>query len=326
MTDERLMETLRRLLALADIEKSHTTEAEAQVAAATIQKLLTQHNLSMADLEQRGQEKPGIREESHDLGKAAFKWKLELAKVVAKHYFCYPMVDDHKKTVAFVGRPENVEALQMLYAWIINQIRALATDARRQHIDSTGEHIDPLRWQISFGEGAVGRLRVRLADLRRKMEEESSATTALVLHHDAEISDYFEETYGYRVDGQSTKEQRERRERYEKAEAERQRMKIEDPQAYYVMYPWDRPLTAEQKAAHDAAQAKADAEWLKKQARNARRRTGPAYREQRWTAEDQRKENQSYTAQSAGRQAADSVNLQPFLKGGQDSKKPQIGG
>lgn len=152
---ERMMERLRKLL---EVQNRAATEAEAQQAATLLQRFLTEHNLSVADLERRGQTAPQMAEGQHDLGKAAWKWKLDLAEGIAEFYYCAPLVDRRTKTVAFAGRPDNVEALTMLYAWVCDQIKQVATSERRSHFESTGEHIDPLRWQINFGEGAAERI------------------------------------------------------------------------------------------------------------------------------------------------------------------------
>src|SRR5690242_21915453 len=114
-----LQTKLQRILALT----TSPNENEAAVAMEMLQKLLTQHNLSIADLETRGQKAPGIHDKAFDLGKAAFKWKLNLASVIADHYYCHPLVDYTQKSVRFVGRPDNVDSLTALYRWIIEQIK-----------------------------------------------------------------------------------------------------------------------------------------------------------------------------------------------------------
>lgn len=212
----RMLDKLRKILERA----KSPNEGEAGVAADMLRKFLEQHNLSMADLEKKGGKlAPEIHKQGHDLGKAAFKWKLDLAEAIARFYYCESLIERHTKMVAFVGRPDNVEALTMLYGWIIEQIRRLSAETRRAHFDETGEHVDPLRWQLSFGVGVVERLEVRLTEMKARQEEdaaEEASTTAIALYdqRQREISDWLEEQYGYRRDGKETKRDRERRERY----------------------------------------------------------------------------------------------------------------
>lgn len=317
---QRMIGKLQKLLAMS---KAAATESEAAIAAAQLQRFLTEHNLSIADLERRGQSAPPVREQGHDLGKAAFGWKLDLAEGIAEFYYCIPLVDRRKKTVAFVGRPDNIEALDALYAWIIYHIKEIARNERRRHFDETGEHIDPLRWQIGFGEGAVQRLIERLKEMKARQEEEMSRNdvgdvTAMVLHHSSEASDYLEEKYGYRKDGKLTKKQQAREDRWAREREAKDEMRIRcmetgDMEPFYTAYPGERPDTPEEIARRKAADEKWVKEWEKREARNAKRRTGPSYREKKV---DWDKEEQSATARVTGHRSADRINLQPFLGDG----------
>lgn len=315
-----IIDKLRKVLALT----TSPIEGEATAAAEMLQKLLTAHNLSVADLEKRGHKAPGVKEDPHDLGKAAFTWKLDLAEAIADHYYCVPLVDRKLKTVHFVGRPENVESLKMLYAWLIQQIKDISSNERRNHFVRTNEHIDPLRWQVNFGIGVVQRLRVRMDEIA---QARTSDVTSLVISHAAEASDYLEATYGYRVDGRMTKAQEESEKRWaaymkerQEQEAEKERLKTTDPAKFYELYPHEHP---------DAV-AKREKDWQRscKQAearekRNAERRTGrTSYRPV--SDAQARKDDEAYEARSAGKRRADDVNLQPFLKG-DDPKQGKVG-
>lgn len=292
-----LIEKLQKILALTE----SPVEGEAQAAAAMVQKLLIKHGLSLADLEKRGAAAPGIKEEGHDLGKAAFKWKLQLAEAIADHYFCYPIVRYASKTVTFVGRPENVDSLQMLYAWLINQIKRIATDERKKQTS----HIDPLRWQVNFGIGAVERLATRL----KEENVVDPDTMALVIHHQTEISDYLEDKFGYRRDGKRTKDTQAWYDKWEAQKKAKADLLASDPDEFYRQYPSERPEVV---ARNQKAQ---EAQWARLQARAANRkgRKGPRV--------DWIKEDQAYEARSAGRQAADRINLQPFVGAGKGETK-----
>jgi len=324
--DQHLINRLRKVLALTSSPMEH----EAQLAAERLRELLTKHNLDMADLEEKGgRVPPSIHEAGHDLGKAAFKWKLDLAEGISEFYYCVGLVNRYSKTVTFVGRPDNVESLKLLYNWIIEQVKKIAAVERRKHYDSSGEHIDPLRWQVSFGEGVVERLIDRLREMKaRQVEDEVMShdmfgnVTSLILHHQAEVSDFLEQKYGYRKDGRLTKAQQERRaqwdkerEEEERAEAEKEAMRIQctamgDMTPYYERYPDEHPDRV-------AERVKWQEQRRKREERNARRRTG------RWSAGprvDERKEEQSERARRSGRESAKNINLQPFLKGGSKPK------
>lgn len=315
--DNRIIEKLRKVLALTN----SPVEAEARLAAERLQELLTAYNLDIADLEQKGgHASPTIKEDSHDLGKAAFKWKLNLAEVIAEHYFCVPIVNHYAKTVAFVGRPENVESLKMLYQWLIDQIRRISSEERKKHIQTTGEHIDPLRWQVGFGEGAVIRLGERLHEIKKAREEaeakssrSGTTVTALVRTRMDEINDWLEKKYGYRRDGRPTKAQMERTRQWEERQKAMQELKERDPAAYYEIRPWEKPdsmKTAEELREEKKQEARERARARRREARWARE-----WRDRR-SPEQIRKERQSYTARESGEASADRINLEPFLAEG----------
>lgn len=320
----RLMGKLSKLL---EVKQRAATEAEAATAATLLSRFLDEHNLSIADIEKRGQAAPPVTEGGHDLGKAAFKWKLDLAEGIARFFYVEALVNRQSKKVVFVGRPDNIEALTMLYGWVIDQVKSIATVERRAHFDKTGEHIDPLRWQLGFGEGAVQRLIVRLSEMKARQAEDATRNemgdiTALAIHHNDEANNYLEAKYGYRNDGKRTRKEQDSIDRWNKSREEQASLKAiceanGDMEPYYAAYPWDIPDTPEQIAARN----KRNAEYEKREARNARRRTGSGGRS--GPAIDERKEEQAYTARVSGRSAADRVNLQPFI--GQGKQKGSIG-
>lgn len=320
--DPKLLLKLQKVMALA----KEGVDGEAEAAAAILQKMLTEHNLSIADLEKKGAaQAPHVGEKAHDLGKAAFTWKLDLAEAVAEHFYCVSLVNRRTKTVAFVGRPDNVESLTMLYAWLIGQVQIVAREERTKHAATTAEHIDPLRWQVNFGLGAVRRLKVRLEEERARHAEEMARNSmgdvvALVCTRQSENSDYLEEKYGYRTDGKKTKAEQEAERRFAERALARQKAeeaeKARDPEGY-------ARKQAEQKLAND----KWWADYQKQQARNRKRRASyiprgePRYR--RYTDEDIRRENQAEDARRAGHTAADRINLKPFLTGDVPADAPK---
>lgn len=320
--DTDLRSRLEKMLALT----TSPNENEAKQAMEMLQKLLTKHNLDIAELELRGHKKaPGVQETGYDLGKTNFKWYLDLAETIASHYYCYPIIDRKHKTIKFVGRPDNVESLTSLYKWIIEQIRSISREARRTYIVEIGEHIDPLRWQLNFGEGIVSRLGDRLQEIKNRLVEDNKAH-ALVLHHESEISDWLDDKYGYRIDGQPTK--------YEREYAERQRIRKEfkvqceangDMEPYYKAYPYERPATPAQLAQYAADKAERDAKW-EKEMEKMRRRPAPKARPQKEMSDaDWRKYEQGQTANYHGRRSAAQVNLTPFIEAGSvNTKGPEL--
>lgn len=314
--DEKL---IAKLLQIKGIMETSHHEGEVANAAAMLEKLLTEHNLSIGELERRGSKTaPKVEEHGYDLGKAAFQWKLNLAQVLAGHYFCHGIVFSDK-TVAFIGRPDNVEALKMLYGWVIEQIKVISREQRAVWMAERDEHVDPLRWQVNFGLGAVDKIRSMLAEIKRQQAADVE-TQALVLHHDAEISDYTEQKYGFRTDGKRTAEQQRakdeqeaRIQRWEEEEKKLKEWEERDPEGFYAAHPERHPdaIKAREEKAREEYAA-----WEKKEEKNAKRRTG-----RRGARIDYHKMDQADAARYAGRAAAGKINLQPFLGGQGDGRK-----
>lgn len=310
---ERIVEKLRKVLALTN----SPMEGEAQAAAYKLEELLTMYNLNMADLEMKGAAVTSkVQENDYDLGKAAFTWKLDLAEGIANFYYCHPIVDRKAKTVLFVGRKDNVESLKMLYGWLVDQIKRISSDERKSHILSSGEHIDPLRWQVNFGIGAAKRLKERLKERALREREANQAITALVVHHESEISDYLEKTYGYRTDGKRTAQQEAWHKEYMERQKAREELKARDIEAYYDMYPWERPLS-------EAEQKKRDAKYAKQQARRdkAWERQYHNRRTKTYSKEELRTMEQKGRSKDAGYKAGNKINLEPFVEDKNEKKE-----
>lgn len=303
--NDQIVEKLRKILALT----TSPMEGEAQAAAYKLEELLTLYNLNIADLEMKGKIKSSVQEEGHDLGKAAFTWKLNLAEGIAKFYYCHPIVNRINKTVVFIGRKENVESLKMLYGWLIDQIKRISNDERKSHAQLTGEHIDPLRWQVNFGVGAANRLQERLNEKAQREREANKAVMALVIHHDTEISDYLEKKHGYRTDGKRTEEQKRWDREYEERLRLRAELKEKDIEEYYRLYPWERPLTAEEQEKRNKEQAK---RFKAREKRYSRRSSNRRYKV--YSAEEIRKMEQGRSSKNAGYKAGDKINMEPFVE------------
>jgi hypothetical protein len=179
-------------------------------------------------------------------------------------------------------------------------VKTHSTEEWKAHQRVEGNpHIDPLRWQVNFGEGAAYRLGERLRELKKKQGAE---TTALVLHHLSEISDWMEEQgFWHRPDGQETKADKKRREERERREQIHE-MKMKTDPAYRKHF---EDLLEQRR--------KEDAEEAAKEAKRARRRRGRGrYREESDSAREKR--HQQEAAHEAGNRAADRVNLEPFIE------------
>lgn len=311
--NDALIDKLQKILAL-----THSpVEGEAQAATEMLAKLMAKHNIEIADLERKGAAAPGVIEKSTNsvMGVTRAKWKLEVAKVVAKHFYCHPIIDYKAKSVLFIGRPDNVDALQAMYRWLLTQVFDISVEARKEHPE-----IGPIRWHDSFIRGVASRLGDRLEESRRRHMETDPNAMALVIHHDAEISDFTEEKYGYRMDGKRTAVEQERHERSAAAWARQEvylaNLKMTDIEEYYRQRPWERPLTPEQQEAADNAKAEYEKQYDRKERARERARERRGGGGRRWSKADDRQweaDRERTVARTKGKESAHLVNLEPFV-------------
>ena len=335
MSRPKLLEKLAKVMALMD----SPNEGEAAAAAAHLARLLEKHNLEMADLEHQGQAAPKVERGStvtlsnNPLNDPTVKWKVHLGEAVAEHFYCYALVPYGDYRIQFIGRKDNLDSLHLLFDWFIKQIKRLAKDERRVHLERTGEDVPGIRWQMAFAEGCITRLRERLYDEREKHATKKSTT--LVVSHASEINDYLEEEHGYRRDGRKTKRQQEREQEYKDLIAAKAELLASDPGEYYRQYPSEHPdKVAEQEMQDAARQKRRDAKHRRNEGRRRR------YREAKdglrdlagvepgtfggdnwggntdWVAEDQKAE-----AEAAGYRKGDDVNLRPHVDGANEDRK-----
>ena len=335
MSRSQLVEKLRKVMALMD----SPNEGEAQAAAAHLARLLEKHNLEVADLEAEGQDKAPVEVadqadiSNNPLNDSTVAWKCDLARAVAEHFYCYADVPYGDYRVRFIGRRENLDSLHLLYEWFIKQIKRLAKEERRVHLETTGEDIPGIRWQIAFADGCIRRLGERLFEERERHATKES--TGLVVSHTSEVNDWMEDNWGFRRDGRKTEKQEKREQEYKGLIAKKAELLAADPGEYYRQYPSEHPdAVADQEFQSELRRKKEAAQDRRNEGRRRRYREareglrdlagvdmgtfgGDQYgRPTDWEAEDQKD-----AANAAGYRKGDDVNLRPHLDGDAPERK-----
>lgn len=311
---EQVMERVRKLLAKA--KDSAVTEAESQSFFEGANAILLKYNLAMADVDSKGVTGSAgekIKNSFIDFGKSPFAWKPNLVRAVVEHNFCkvYSQRKARGKIVGMtlIGNPANIEITVMLLEWLFDQIKRFGTQGYREYNasrDMWDEHIDPLRWHVSFATGATNRIQERLNVIRAQQMQDSSVT-ALVISVEHDIQDWMEEQEPWR------KEERLRREAWQtkhaKEQAEQKQWELDHPEETAAMR-------------EEAAQAreKLEAQWEAEAAKNQKRREAYKRRTGHYPGEGRRRaykgDNLNYTAYQDGKDRADNINLTPYLKEG----------
>lgn len=201
---------IQKLLALQ--ESRGATEAEAAIAAAHVQRLLQEHNLSLAQVEQAAGTTDKVeREKAETTMRAAHAWTVRLMEAVSENQFCMHRVSEvfvaeppevqakidqfpkshwakkisrpwtirgerivghYEKRHVLVGRPLNVRVSLETYGYLRQAIRRAADDAGYK----PGPGMSA-RTINDFRDGVSARLVERLNERRREAERESAAKT-----------------------------------------------------------------------------------------------------------------------------------------------------
>jgi hypothetical protein len=169
MTEEKesILNRIQKLLKMST--ENGASENEAMLAADKAQKLLQEHNLSIADIKDDSQAEPM---DSEDVEVDRDLWKGYIRNATAKLYFCKTYttmkLDTHYKKVkviTFVGRKSNRMVATEMCKYFINTVNRLADEEFRE---VPGSRASINKMAHAFKQGAASKLSSRL---RKRYEE-----------------------------------------------------------------------------------------------------------------------------------------------------------
>lgn len=164
--DNSIIEKIQKCLELA---KRGGTEGEATAAMSMVQALLAKHNLSLAEVESKGQKPEDyVRNEAGRLQ----PWQRYVWNGIAKLYFCSFFTSGSNGIV--VGKPSNIAIVENMAGYICKLGESLAKTASKDRA-----------FRNSFKAGFAQRISQRaFEEIRRAKENqvmEANSCTALVL-------------------------------------------------------------------------------------------------------------------------------------------------
>lgn len=174
MSTTAILEKLRKLLALAKSDNAN----EAAAAAAAAQRLMTEHQISEAELEVGGpQEQASVADDPLDtFGARSQTWKEVLSTNIARLHGCkvwrekawVPAQRRWAETrIRIVGRPSDVATVRYLYAWLTTVIERLVQANAR----GRGQ-----RYAYSYRVGAVNGCIEAMQAAHREAREQATET------------------------------------------------------------------------------------------------------------------------------------------------------
>ena len=205
MSDEKidkLYEKLRKLMALKESAIEVGSVGEAEAAAAAIQRLLREYNLSEEEipLEQRVAN-PIVVEKLNYYFVYRNNWYRDFMMVLSNANLCQTLRESARHgnrwipdKLMVVGRKTNVDVVMFLASQLGNRLVAFCKAAYRKHVE--------LKWAegvtaVSEQTFATNYLMGCVAGLERKFEEQNRPTEqSLVLSRTQEIEDFKKMLYG----------------------------------------------------------------------------------------------------------------------------------
>ena len=176
LTQSAVIDRISKLLAIQ--EARGATEAEAQIAAGHVQRLLQEHNLSMSEVESHGGQTSSRKKDDVTIRYADAPFLDRLATSVAETNFCLARISLvttdrgwRRKVMVIVGREVNVLATKQTIAYLMQACQHAMESAGFR---MGGKDRDPTNARY-FLEGMANRIAERLQDLKREREAESAA-------------------------------------------------------------------------------------------------------------------------------------------------------
>lgn len=157
MSDTKILEKIRKLLAMANHENAN--EHERDTAMRQAHALLTKHGLDMAAVEDHQREKVDPRGEFiHE--DWSMPWTRTVRAAIAKlfmcEYYCGQKINGTRQRHYFVGRESNATTAEYMSVFVVGSI---LKEGRSRY----GHNLSPQT--RAFGQGAANRLYARVEEM-----------------------------------------------------------------------------------------------------------------------------------------------------------------
>ncbi|MFN2464287.1 MAG: DUF2786 domain-containing protein [Candidatus Dormibacteria bacterium] len=160
---DRVVERIRKLQQLSRSSNEH----EAAAAAAKMQELLFDHNLSIESLNDPAE----WVEEKREIG--ARVWARRLYITICRNNFCEPLLG-YGGRISAIGKRENVQSVNAVFIYLVREIERIAGTAYAGYRGEAPWPETAREWKAAFRLGAVaaiiGRLRAQRATDVQKIE------------------------------------------------------------------------------------------------------------------------------------------------------------
>lgn len=199
-----VLKKLRKLQKLYENAKEINSEGEAAAAAARIQAILTEYNLTMDQVgESEDKEKSPMGHEctsGFTYKSIGGYWEQKLFSTLCQFNYCKCLlVNGSYKKLILVGEKHNVEIVRWLKDVLARVFVNLSNDRWKEFKGTLEHQMNPMckeKFQRSYLIGAVQGLYQKLYEEREAEKKKTEQVTALVLCKDKALQEYMGATFG----------------------------------------------------------------------------------------------------------------------------------
>lgn len=163
MDNSPVIEKIKKLLALANSANEH----EAALAAGHAQRLLSEHNLAMADIEAAHKPDKADKVET-SVSKTLPKWLRHLSASVSAAFDCQAIHHPATGIMTFIGVGADVQIAAYTFTYLDRTVRKLCSGYMKQHISSITANRKRELMRQSYYLGAVSTIGFSLREQKIK--------------------------------------------------------------------------------------------------------------------------------------------------------------
>lgn len=172
MENSPIIEKIKKLLALANSSNEH----EAALAAGHAQRLLSEHNLAMADIEAAHKPDKADKVETA-VSKSLPKWLRHLSAGVSTAFDCQAVHHPATGRLTFIGVGADVQIAAYTFTYLDRTVRKLCATYMKGHVASTTANRHRELMRQSYYLGAVSTITARL----REQKVQTPVTTGALV-------------------------------------------------------------------------------------------------------------------------------------------------
>lgn len=181
---------LAKLLKLRNLAEKNNSAEEAANAAAKLQELLFEYNLTENDV-QEIETAPVYEKEYYDIKVKTAKWRSHLFATIARNNFCQ-VVSTGNSRLILIGTEENRFVVKFIYENLAEDLNRICKGGVKV-AKKESPFLNGILWNKSFYFGAIRTISIRLSEQKNvsinKANEDNSKGTTLALKIDNALRD-----------------------------------------------------------------------------------------------------------------------------------------